>query len=87
MAIFVDLDEECEPPQTQAAIHGEWDGERTKLQLQQELLAVVNTDAYPRDSSVVNGGGEAPAADKDMRENPNRNRMTEALGCYPYVKC
>ncbi|KAI0911269.1 hypothetical protein F4823DRAFT_314365 [Ustulina deusta] len=85
MAIFVDLDEECEPPQTQAAIHGEWDGERTKLQLQQELLAVVNTDAYPRDSSVVNGGGEAPAADKDMRENPNRNRMTEALGCYPIV--
>ncbi|KAI0430683.1 hypothetical protein F5Y09DRAFT_306981 [Xylaria sp. FL1042] len=83
MAIFVDLDEESEPPQTQAVTRGEWDGERTKLQLQQELLAVVNT------STCVNDGSEDPAAaaadDKGILENPNRNRMTEALGCYPIV--
>ncbi|KAF2965702.1 hypothetical protein GQX73_g7869 [Xylaria multiplex] len=85
MAIFIDLDEESEPPQTQV-IHGEWNGERTKLQLHQELLAVGSTSAHAsRDSSAVNDGGEEPAADKSMRENPNRNRMTEALGCYPIV--
>ncbi|TGJ79075.1 hypothetical protein E0Z10_g9696 [Xylaria hypoxylon] len=83
MAIFVDLDEESEPPQTQA-IRGEWDGERTKLHLQQELLAVGNTNAHAPDSSPVHAG-EEPAADKGTRENPNRNRMTEALGCYPVV--
>ncbi|KAI1273740.1 hypothetical protein F5Y07DRAFT_375474 [Xylaria sp. FL0933] len=81
MAIFVDLDEESEPPQAQAVARGEWDSERTKLQLQQELLAVVNSNTY------VNGGSPDPAAaaDKGIRENPNRNRMTEALGCYPIV--
>ncbi|KAI1425045.1 hypothetical protein F5Y12DRAFT_399547 [Xylaria sp. FL1777] len=87
MAIFVDLDEESEPPQTQAIAHsGEWDGERTKLQLQQELLAVANSNGHARDSPVVEGGTPDPAAaDKGVRENLNRNRMTEALGCYPIV--
>lgn len=84
MAIFVDLDEESEPPQQ--ALHGEWDGERAKLQLQQQLLAVGNATTHPQDSSVVNSDPE-PNADQGMRENPNRNRMTEALGCYPYVNC
>ncbi|GAW21509.1 hypothetical protein ANO14919_110300 [Xylariales sp. No.14919] len=83
MAIFVDLDEESEPPQTQV-VRGEWDGERTKLQLQQELLAAGNTNAHARDSPAVNDG-EEPAANQGMRENPNRNRVTEALGCYPIV--
>ncbi|KAI0855231.1 hypothetical protein F4860DRAFT_507617 [Xylaria cubensis] len=82
MAIFVDLDEESEPPQQ--ALRGEWDGERAKLQLQQQLLAVANASTHARDSSAVNGDQE-PAADQEMRENPNRNRMTEALGCYPIV--
>ncbi|TRX97242.1 hypothetical protein FHL15_002036 [Xylaria flabelliformis] len=82
MAIFVDLDEESEPPQQ--ALHGEWDGERAKLQLQQQLLAVANASTHARDSSAVYGDQE-PAADQEMRENPNRNRMTEALGCYPIV--
>ncbi|KAI0972339.1 hypothetical protein F4678DRAFT_430035 [Xylaria arbuscula] len=80
MAIFVDLDEESEPPQNQAIVHGE----RTKIQLQQELLAVVNSNAYlARD---VNDDSPDPAvADKSVPENLNRNRMTEAIGCYPVV--
>ncbi|KAJ8121574.1 hypothetical protein O1611_g10068 [Lasiodiplodia mahajangana] len=81
MAIFVDLEEESEPPQTQA-LRGEWDGERAKLQLQQQLLAVTNANAHARDSSAVNGDQE-PAPEQNVRENPNRNRMTEAFGCYP----
>lgn len=84
MAIFVDLDEESEPPQT-PALRGEWDGERAKLQLQQQLLAVANPSAHVRDGSAVHGDREQ-AADQGIRENPNRNRMTEALGCYPYVR-
>ncbi|KAI1148220.1 hypothetical protein F4825DRAFT_107018 [Nemania diffusa] len=83
MAIFVDLDEESEPPQT-PALRGEWDGERAKLQLQQQLLAVANPSAHVRDGSAVHGDREQ-AADQGIRENPNRNRMTEALGCYPIV--
>lgn len=83
MAIFVDLDEESESPQTQA-FHGEWDGERAKLQLQQQLLAVVNTHAHAQNSSAAHDD-EAPPADQYIHDNPNSSRMTEALGCYPYV--
>ncbi|KAI0399807.1 hypothetical protein F4802DRAFT_533550 [Xylaria palmicola] len=84
MAIFVDLDEESEPPQTQA-LRGEWDGERAKLQLQQQLLAVANGTAHAQDNSLVPEGDGESAANQTVRENPNRNRMTEALGCYPIV--
>ncbi|KAI0521802.1 hypothetical protein F5B22DRAFT_502789 [Xylaria bambusicola] len=84
MAIIVDLDEESEPPQTQpVGAYGEWNNERTKLQLQQELLAAVNTNAQARDSSVVDDDTRDSAADKGMSENSNRTRMTEALACYP----
>ncbi|KAI1360381.1 hypothetical protein F5Y08DRAFT_317483 [Xylaria arbuscula] len=88
MAIFVDLDEEAEPPQTQAVGgggYGDWNNERTKLQLQQELLAAVNTpNAQAQDSSVVvDDDNLDPAADKGTSEIPNRTRMTDALACYP----
>ncbi|KAJ3563046.1 hypothetical protein NPX13_g8336 [Xylaria arbuscula] len=88
MAIFVDLDEEAEPPQTQAVAgggYGDWNNERTKLQLQQELLAAVNTpNAQAQDSSVVvDDDNLDPAADKGTSEIPNRTRMTDALACYP----
>lgn len=83
MAIFVDLDEESESPQTQA-FHGEWNAERAKLQLQQQLLAVVNAHAHGRSGSAV-PDDELPPADQYIRDNPNRSRMTEAFGCYPYV--
>ncbi|KAJ2986924.1 hypothetical protein NUW58_g4800 [Xylaria curta] len=70
MAIFVDLEEESEPPQTQA-LRDEWDGERTKLQLQHQLLAVVNPTTHARDSSTVDGD-DAPAADQGM---PSSRRL------------
>ncbi|KAI1200835.1 hypothetical protein F5X97DRAFT_71910 [Nemania serpens] len=83
MAIFVDLDEESEPPQTQA-FHVEWNAERAKLQLQQQLLAVVNNHAQAQSGSAAHDD-EEPPADPYIRDNPNSNRMTEALGCYPIV--
>ncbi|KAI1826106.1 hypothetical protein F4861DRAFT_134469 [Xylaria intraflava] len=84
MAIFVDLANDSEPLPTPTH-HGEWDAERAKLQLQQELLAVGKGAVHAPDSSAVNGYEGALAAEYDIRENPNRNLMTEALGCYPYV--
>ncbi|KAI1179257.1 hypothetical protein F4777DRAFT_504292 [Nemania sp. FL0916] len=81
MAIFVDLDEESEPPQPQALASG-WDSERTKLQLQQQLLAIQSTNAIAR-GYVAIGGDSEPTPDMAIRETLNRNRMTEALACYP----
>lgn len=98
MAIFIDLEEDTEPPQTQAVGggYGEWNNEITKLQRQQELLAAVNTANAQQqawDSSVAAGVEDdshdlaAATPDKGMSENLNRtSRMTEALACYPYVK-
>lgn len=83
MAIFVDLNEESEPPQIQA-LHAEWDGERAKLQLQHQILNAVNTTAHARSGASVGDNGSS-TIDQDVRENLNRNRMTEALGCYPIV--
>jgi hypothetical protein len=85
MAIFVDLDEEAEPHRTQP-YHGDWNGERAKLRLQQELLAGMNGKLIAPDGLVVDScDGEPVAANKLKRESSNRNRMTEALRCYPYV--
>ncbi|GAP83109.1 putative sulfate transporter [Rosellinia necatrix] len=85
MAIFVDLDEESEPPRTQA-LRSEWDGERAKLRLQQQALAIVNTTAaHAQGGSAATNADNESAANQGMRENPNRNRMTEAFGCYPIV--
>lgn len=93
MAIFVDLEEENEPPQT-VPIHGEWDGERAKLQLQQELLASINSTTKASDILVANGRDQEREqeqqqvlADQCMREDAKRNLVAEALRCYPYVKC
>jgi hypothetical protein len=78
MAIFVDLDEESGPPLAQSL-----SSERTKLLLQQQVLADI-TDAAPADGSAVIGrDGDG---DEWIVRNLNRNQMTEALGCYPYVK-
>ena len=74
MAIFVDLDEESEPPRT-PALRGEWDGERAKLQLQQQLLGSVNSGAHVRDSSASHEDDQETAIEQGMRENLNRNRM------------
>lgn len=86
MAVFVDLDEEAEPPNPQShpyhhhivAAQPEWHADQTR---QQQLLA-------DGDAAAANGTihGTESCESKEVsksRENANRNAMTEALGCYP----
>jgi hypothetical protein len=67
MVVFVDLDEESEPPER--ALH--WG-------LLNQHGGFGNLPSL-RALSLKEGGKV------DGRENPNKNAITEALGCYPYV--
>ncbi|KAI2624979.1 hypothetical protein GGR54DRAFT_594365 [Hypoxylon sp. NC1633] len=76
MALFVDLDEEPEPPQAHHyGLKPEWNGVQTLQQL-----------SLRADSVGDDGGQSQPATDRQSEKNPNeRNGMAEALGCYPIV--
>ncbi|KAI1085284.1 hypothetical protein F5B20DRAFT_138130 [Whalleya microplaca] len=86
MALFVDLEEEPEPPQTHHyGMKPEWNGERAKQQ-----LSSINDSNFFSGAATTNGAEPGqPSADRQnqsARENPNRNNgMAEALGCYPIV--
>jgi hypothetical protein len=67
MVVFVDLDEESEPPER--ASH--WS-------LLNQHGGFGNLPSF-RALSLKEGD------QIDGRENPNKNTITEALGCYPYV--
>ncbi|KAI5859704.1 hypothetical protein GGS23DRAFT_607311 [Durotheca rogersii] len=84
MALFVDLEEEAEPPQTQHyGLKPEWNGARA-------TPSSSGADgAAPAAAAVAVVGGRAgqsqSTADRES-ENPNEhNGMAEALGCYPIV--
>ncbi|KAG4223443.1 hypothetical protein PC116_g28094 [Phytophthora cactorum] len=72
MALFVDLEEEAEPPQTQHyGLKPQWNGERVKQQL-------------PNGHNGLHGGESQGTTIDREPENPNEhNGMAEALGCYP----
>lgn len=76
MALFVDLDEEAEPPQTQHyGLKPEWNGERAQQQLSSRINELTPTREDSDQSQPIVYGES---------ENPNEhNGMTEALGCYP----
>ncbi|KAI2606112.1 uncharacterized protein GGS25DRAFT_499628 [Hypoxylon fragiforme] len=78
MALFVDLDEEAEPPQTQHyGLKPEWNGERAQQQLSSRINELTPTREDSDQSQPIVYGES---------ENPNEhNGMTEALGCYPIV--
>lgn len=97
MALFVDLDDEAEPPNAQHVHqHGgklEWDGDAVK-QLPATNGKVATTGANEGISGSSNSNvqqqqqQQQPPVDGTSkpaapRENPNRNGMTEALGAYP----
>jgi len=89
MVIFVDLDAECELRQSQPH-QGRWDNERAKLQLQQKLLAGVSSTANSRNAvggPLVGADHEELSVDHIVRQGLNKNGMTAALRCYPYVQC
>jgi hypothetical protein len=67
MVVFVDLEEESEPPERLP----HWSLLNQRAHRGFEGLASV------RRLSLRDQG--------DGRENPNKNAIAEALGCYPYV--
>lgn len=71
MAVFVDLDEEAEPPQAHHyGLKPEWNGERATQP--------------PAGKNGSDGGQSRPTARDREPENLNEhNGMAEALGCYP----
>ncbi|KAI1389538.1 uncharacterized protein F4822DRAFT_398758 [Hypoxylon trugodes] len=85
MALFVDLDEEAEPPQTHHyGLKPEWNGERAKQQLS---ASGVNGDGAV---APTNGdGGQSQSVTTTIEREPENlnehNGMAEALGCYPIV--
>ncbi|KAI2467035.1 hypothetical protein F4781DRAFT_403712 [Annulohypoxylon bovei var. microspora] len=79
MALFVDLDEEPEPPQTHHyGLKPEWNGERAKQQL---------SSGAEGSALAKNGGGQSqpPIIDREPENLNEHNGMAEALGCYPIV--
>jgi hypothetical protein len=84
MALFVDLEEEPEPPQAHQYHHGhgvkpEWSGELARqLQLSTGSGMVAGSDGGNSRLEPKGLSGPPPAEDE-----ANRNGMTEALGCYP----
>ena len=68
MVLFVDLDEEAEPPE-RAGVTPHWSQLNNGVRRSLSTIKKLN---------LPEAGGEA-------RENPNKNAITQALGCYPYV--
>ncbi|KAI2779726.1 hypothetical protein F4815DRAFT_471955 [Daldinia loculata] len=74
MALFVDLDEEAEPPQTQYyGLKPEWNSERVKQQLPNGL------------NGLHGGESQETTIDREPENLNEHNGMAEALGCYPIV--
>jgi hypothetical protein len=66
MVVFVDLEDESEPPER--AAHWSLLNERGGIGNISSLRGLSLTDGIRA----------------DQRDNPNKNAITEALGCYPY---
>jgi hypothetical protein len=73
MVLFVDLEDESEPPEQIRGNH--WPVHDNAGVLRS--LSLGNSLGVGRDLKGDEEGG--------ARENPNKNVLTEALGCYPYV--
>jgi len=83
MAVFVDLEEEDVDPPLDVQQTAAWNGGIDAIK--------SRTTAVDRNSGNIVGNGdnkqevqgEEAAHGPAVRENPNRNSMTQALGCYP----
>lgn len=71
MVVFVDLEDEAEPPEKMLSSR-QWD----KLDLNRNPPG--GADAFSSRTQGIAGLGE-----EEGRVNPNKNAVTEALGCYP----
>lgn len=72
MVLFIDLDEEIEPPEIRRPSGVQMTG---KSWMQ---------NGIPIKSDIVEAMAASPGAGRlEERINPNRNALTEAMGCYP----
>jgi hypothetical protein len=78
MALFVDLDDDDVDATrgTYRGIKPVWNGN------DQHTPAATN-GSHHEPASAPDGHDREEAHESAVRENPNRNSMTEALGCYP----
>ncbi|KAI0881732.1 uncharacterized protein GGS22DRAFT_196283 [Annulohypoxylon maeteangense] len=82
MALFVDLDEEAEPPQTHHyGLKPQWNGERIQQQLQQLSSGAEGTAPAKNEE----GQSQPNIIDREPENLNEHNGMAEALGCYPIV--
>lgn len=80
MAVFVDLDEEAEPPNTDIGGNPHHYGYRAAVHRQPDPQLLPSHAESTRDDEDANA---ACAPEPSPARNPFRNGMTEALGCYP----
>lgn len=71
MVLFVDLEDETEPPELQGGNH--WSMQENAGGLR--VVSLGNQRSFGASIPTTVGG--------DIRDNPNKNVLTEALGCYP----
>ena len=78
MVVFVDLEDENEPPEQLA--RGRWTSLQhdSKPDVARRMLGLVPIPATVGLTSIDSKGDNG-----EVRENPNKNSLTEALGCYP----
>lgn len=82
MAVFVDLDDESEPPEAQSGNGRSAWGDVRDPHL--HAAALRNSELRGMEGKVLVARDKVDeAVDEDGRPNPNRNVITQALGCYP----
>jgi len=94
MVVFVDLEDEAEPPEhirqfpyhTSTASSRGWSSFDQSVDGADRTSFARNGNATGIASLVLALAREEGADGGRARDNPNRNKMTEALGCYPYVE-
>jgi hypothetical protein len=95
MVVFVDLEDEAEPPEhlRQFPYHTSTSSSRGWSSFEHSVKGAGHTPFGGGNGNATGiaslvlalARGENGDEGRSSRENPNRNKMTEALGCYPYV--
>jgi hypothetical protein len=79
MAVFVDLDDENEPPEVQPC-----NARGDVRDPYHHAAALRNRELRGMEGKIVVArDADDETVDEDGRPNPNRNVITQALGCYP----
>lgn len=75
MVLFVDLEDETEPPEQLTG--GRWNSLQHDSNPARRILGLSTLPLVVGLPSLVS------KVDDEVRANPNKNSLTEALGCYP----